>query len=460
MSTGYYTGSFYSDSVLLYEGGFLGESLIWTDDRAVGIKVHKFGTLNSNARRLGFEPEVIVPKSVLLIRSPYRAILSEYNRERSHGHTSAVSKFDASDQRWSDFFEHYIKKWEISIKLWLSVYKGEVHILCYENVVENPVENVQNMLNFMGIHFNRPFCVKGNTEGNFKRKPSKVQYAKYFSEKHRELADNAIARIDHLLAAHGKPICGNYFDYYWDEPPKTTVPPDVEGVSQDLSISDLQSQMRHKTTKSTSKSHVAPPDHEDLKEALKDENEMGDNFLETEDELEHFEHDPESQNIKHKNVRIIHGRNETTFNPDFSVLNTDRPESNHPIDSVNNFRSQVNLEKSSFQHNIKHPKVADPNLFSSTKIFHNLPDLHQDNFIHLGDLDHDFELQKFTSSKLMQKIKDQSSLEVIPKKMSATSDFLKNSGSNMVASVSENYVYFLLLYTCVGFYIFLKFLRF
>ena len=132
MSTGYHTGSFYSDKVLLYEGGFLGESLMWTDNRVVGIKVHKFGALSSDAQRLGFEPEEIVPKAVLMIRSPYRAILSEYNRERSHGHTSsAKNKFDHTDKQWSSFFERYIEKWEYSIRLWLETYKGKVHVMCH-----------------------------------------------------------------------------------------------------------------------------------------------------------------------------------------------------------------------------------------------------------------------------------------------------------------------------------------
>ena len=222
MSTGYHTGSFYNDAVLLYHGHFLGESLVWTDDRVVGVKVHKYITLEKGAEKLGYQPQELVPKAVLMVRSPYRAILSEYNREQSRGHTSAPkNNFNSNDPNWNKFFNIFIRKWELSIRNWMEDYTnkgGQVHVMCFEKTVENPVSEVEKMVKFMEVDFNRPFCVEGNTEGNFKRRAGpKVDYTVYFSDVYRSKAELAIARVKEMLRKGGHEDCTKYFENYWQE---------------------------------------------------------------------------------------------------------------------------------------------------------------------------------------------------------------------------------------------------
>ena len=411
MSTGYHTGSFYSDGVLLYEGGFLGESLMWTDDRVVGIKVHKFGTLSSNAHRLGFQPEEIVPKAVLMIRSPYRAILSEYNRERSHGHTSSVkNKFDYRDKQWSSFFERFIVKWEYSIRLWLETYKGKVHVMCYEEVVKDPPLHVRSMVRFMGINFNRPFCVQGNSEGNFKRKPSKQDYAKYFTAGHRMLADQSIQRIKDLLKVSGQPPCTEYFDYYWDEAPLTTQAP--------LGEKSLIEEMVQKEKIS-----------EELAKELEDTNEN--------DEIEEDSEDNDNPDTLDNSSAIAASPIKTE-----SQSPTSFGKSPHQSTAVNNFRESIERASSNV--------AADPNLADLiTKLYNQKEQQNRFESELLEKFDHENEGNSppYGDPNYLERTSD--SKTIVRNGRPLTS----------VDVLSENYLYFIMFYSVVGFYIFCKFLK-
>ena len=82
MLVGYYTGSLYTDTVLM-KGGLLGENV--KDGRAIAIKSHEVKNKH-NFRKV-----------ILLIRNPYDTIVAEFNR-RLGGHTKRISQ-DMFSQR-------------------------------------------------------------------------------------------------------------------------------------------------------------------------------------------------------------------------------------------------------------------------------------------------------------------------------------------------------------------------
>ena len=84
--TGYYTGSVFHDGKL-YRGGFMGEYEEYEDGRVIVTKQHTFRS------------ERPLTDAIMLIRNPYDAFLSEFNRV-NHGvgatgndHTGACLKY-------------------------------------------------------------------------------------------------------------------------------------------------------------------------------------------------------------------------------------------------------------------------------------------------------------------------------------------------------------------------------
>ena len=156
MATGYHTGSFYHDGKLK-DKGFLGEALNWDDDRLVGIKIHKMGLLKKTAQSRSQDMRDLISKAVLLIRSPYRAIMSEFNRVNNphHMHTGKAETEAFFNGTWDQFLDENIYKWENSITTWFNQFdndgKQRVHVVCYEDLKEDTFKNVGNILGFIDL---------------------------------------------------------------------------------------------------------------------------------------------------------------------------------------------------------------------------------------------------------------------------------------------------------------------
>lgn len=166
MSTGYHTGSIYHDGKLR-DKGFLGETLDWNDDRVVGIKLHKMGYLKKLAIEEEKDMTDLIEKAVLLIRSPYRALMSEFNRVNNDHHLH-VGKADETAFRngtWDKFLEENIERWQNSITSWINQYEGSVHVVCYEDLKENTFENVGRILKFIDLFLCDTFFAKSIKHG-------------------------------------------------------------------------------------------------------------------------------------------------------------------------------------------------------------------------------------------------------------------------------------------------------
>lgn len=213
MSTGYHTGSIYHDGKLK-DKGFLGETLDWDDDRVVGIKLHKMGYLKKLAIEENKEMTDLIQKAVLLIRSPYRALMSEFNRVNNDHHLH-VGKADEEAFRngtWDNFLADNIEKWQNSITSWINQYEGDVHVVCYEDLKENTFENVERILRFMDVNFNRPHCIQQNTDGSFKRASSSdAEVLRYYNSEQRQKMEDNIQMVQDALKANLHTDCTEYF---------------------------------------------------------------------------------------------------------------------------------------------------------------------------------------------------------------------------------------------------------
>ena len=113
-------------------------------------------------------------KAIVLIRNPLDASMAEFNRVFSNydqkGHSDMelfellnFSKLfqEADLPQWMEFHETILKD-----------YKNKMHVVQYEKLKTNLIEEMKKILGFLGYTMTKEieFCLKSNFDGNFKRK--------------------------------------------------------------------------------------------------------------------------------------------------------------------------------------------------------------------------------------------------------------------------------------------------
>ena len=190
--SGYYTGSIYNDGKLIARG-FKGEQLDWSDNRTVGIKIHQYGSASKLAHKMHKTAGEVFPKTLLIVRSPFKAILSEFNRlnNPSHSHTGEADEKLFKDGTFLNFLELQLPRWGRSIAKWMNDYRGEVQTVCYENLKENTSKVLKKSLEFMEVPFLRPECIEQAEQkhGYFKRKSKNINVTKMIKDE---------ARLQHM----------------------------------------------------------------------------------------------------------------------------------------------------------------------------------------------------------------------------------------------------------------------
>ena len=106
----------YNDAKLIGQG-FMGEHLPWNDNRTVGVKMHQYGIANKLSAQSGQKTQNVFPKTLLLIRNPLRAILSEFNRvnNQGHSHTGAADDKLFQDGTFHAFLKQQLRDGELMI---------------------------------------------------------------------------------------------------------------------------------------------------------------------------------------------------------------------------------------------------------------------------------------------------------------------------------------------------------
>ncbi|XP_039254712.2 sialate:O-sulfotransferase 1-like isoform X1 [Styela clava] len=198
-ATGIFTGSVYSD-VDLYQHGFIGEILPWNSRRTSVIKTH-----------------YIVPKeatkfdeAILIIRSPYDAIMAEFNRFRG-GHTGYAEEALFKTPEWIYFISYKMPKWFKSIELYAQMEK--VQVIYFEDIVKDPITEVRKIVNFLNYPINnieeRLICLESNLSGNFKRPKRTLSFDPY-PQKSKDIVNYFIKTAREILAKRNLPTLPLY----------------------------------------------------------------------------------------------------------------------------------------------------------------------------------------------------------------------------------------------------------
>lgn len=188
-STGIYTGAVYNDSQLR-ENGFLGEGL--KNGSVIVIKTHRnFGT----PRQPNFT------RAILLIRNPYDAILSEFNRRNSanRSHIGSASLAAYQSKKWTNFVKNYMLHWRLFNLSWLRDFKGPVHVTFYEDLKTDLRGELDAFIKFLGVTPTFVECALLKPQGKYLRnKTKKPDFDELFDEVLTGMAHVKIQEVYHV----------------------------------------------------------------------------------------------------------------------------------------------------------------------------------------------------------------------------------------------------------------------
>ena len=117
----------------LYRGGFRGEYESPNARNTIVVKIHRF--------------EKNCDGHIILIRNPFDAIISEFNRKNSKGHTGHAMRQMFAKPVWEEHVRQMANRW-------LTMYEkaiafGNVHVLYFENLKENLALNLMETIHFL-----------------------------------------------------------------------------------------------------------------------------------------------------------------------------------------------------------------------------------------------------------------------------------------------------------------------
>ncbi|XP_047472240.1 uncharacterized protein LOC125027303 [Penaeus chinensis] len=245
-ASGVFTGSIYRDHQL-YLHGYYGE----LDDHAAGTtiaqKTHDCGPTHVKAFR---------GTAVLLLRNPYRAILSFHNYLFG-GHTGYAPLANYRRKDWGAFVKLQAKAWlEMAVNWTTQAEAGRLRVLHYEELKEDPIPLLEDVLRFRGLDVDplRLKCLKSHANQKFKRREEFVMAGlEIFSHEDRDKIDRAIRYVDYLLKLHNqRPVPLHLYEFYnGTDSSKMTVVPCKEGETklQCENRVDMMNKYNRKATK-------------------------------------------------------------------------------------------------------------------------------------------------------------------------------------------------------------------
>ncbi|XP_045600125.2 uncharacterized protein [Procambarus clarkii] len=211
-ATGIFTGSLYDDSSLTRKGMY-GEGVIYDSGMTILQKSHGYTTGDamkaSHRERLKRNHmDELNYQGVLVIRNPFKALISHRHLDVG-GHTGYAPKAHFLGKGWAEFVMLKIGLWKDFYVDWLSLCQPvNIHVTYYEHLKENPVEEMEKIMHYLKLPIdnNRLYCVGSNTDGLFKRKPSKNVPLDFnpFTRELKDIVYKAIAEVDSVLKKTGK----------------------------------------------------------------------------------------------------------------------------------------------------------------------------------------------------------------------------------------------------------------
>ena len=131
--TGVFTGSFYNAESL--KGDFWGESS-WRDGNTIVQKSHHRALITENYEDLDLPWRLVhmsyfQNKGILLIRDPYKAIMSYWHLKKSSTYTQSADARDFQNSAFDSFVNTAIVRWLEIILDWVE-HAEKLHVVFFE----------------------------------------------------------------------------------------------------------------------------------------------------------------------------------------------------------------------------------------------------------------------------------------------------------------------------------------
>ena len=151
--------------------------------------------------------------SILIIRNPYKAIISFWSWEKTNSHTVFASSGSLCSAEFREFVYKSIARWDELIQDWLTLGPHSL-VVFYEDLQDNPIRELRRMLQHLGVPVeeDRLRCLSQHIGGIFHR--SQTLDVDPFTPEHREVVSWALDRANVTLNDRKDIYMPNY------EPPK------------------------------------------------------------------------------------------------------------------------------------------------------------------------------------------------------------------------------------------------
>ena len=134
-ATGVFTGSIFNDKSILRAGHY-GEARNFNDGTTILQKTHHRALYVSQYKHYGLDwrkhhVQQFSGRGVLVIRNPYKAILSYWNFKRTKSHTKTVAAESLHSQQFLEFVRVGADRWLEVVQDWLHL-SSSCHVIIYE----------------------------------------------------------------------------------------------------------------------------------------------------------------------------------------------------------------------------------------------------------------------------------------------------------------------------------------
>ncbi|KAF0311902.1 WSC domain-containing protein 1 [Amphibalanus amphitrite] len=206
-STGIFTGSVHHFTEL-YDKGLLGELAPETDGSTLVQQTHRgpyVGDQHGHTDDVPLALEFKVPKVVLLLRNPYRALVHARGLEAGHRDDLPPSRL-VRGTRWHQFVRLQLQQWLFKVQLTLGI-SERVHVVHYEELQANPEAALLAVLEFLELSAPdraRLDCLSAHGDGPTRRgldAAVAVEFA-FREPELRRLVDKHIEAAEELLEEH------------------------------------------------------------------------------------------------------------------------------------------------------------------------------------------------------------------------------------------------------------------
>ena len=107
--------------------------------RTKAIKTHKWHTYKKCA----------YDGAIIIIRNPFHALIAEFNRQMTNNKIGSIDVDLYKSMGWEKFLVEYSRDYFDFFNEWFSRFHNPITVICFEEMVEDPVGQVGNMLKFL-----------------------------------------------------------------------------------------------------------------------------------------------------------------------------------------------------------------------------------------------------------------------------------------------------------------------